>query len=211
MKENRSGEKLVWLIVAVVLAGLFSALSGSNVLASTPAEIIQSGLPPKMTLRSAPKRDFLLAVCSAVSRYRSSAPEIVRSAIETRPEFSSDVVTTAVGCLREPKEGFLDCELARRILIEGSAANPAAAYEITELMIGLLPDCQLDVPGEGPSNVPVNIIPHGPPLPRGVPGNCVVCHNGQEIHVLCETIDNFLSSHPGDTLGGCQSTPITNP
>jgi hypothetical protein len=119
-------------------------------------------------------------------------------------------VTTAIGCLREPKEGILDCELGRRILIEASAANPAAAYEITELMISLVPDCQLDVPGEGPTNVPVNINPAGPPLPPGVP-NCVVCHNGQEIHVLCETIDHFLSSHPGDTFGGCQSTPITNP
>src|ERR1043166_2540299 len=209
MKENRSGEKLAWLIVVMVLAALFLALSGSKVLASTPAEIIQSGLPPKMTLHSAPKRDFLLAVCSAVSRYRNSAPEIVHSAIETRPEFSSDVVTTAIGCLREPKEGFLDCELARRILLEGSAANPVAASEITELMISLVPDCQLDVPGEGPSDVPRNINPHGPPLP--VPVNCVVCHNGQEIHVRCETIDNFLSSHPGDTAGACQSTPITNP
>ncbi|MGH8100216.1 MAG: hypothetical protein ACREIW_02880, partial [Chthoniobacterales bacterium] len=74
MKENRSVEKLAWLIVAVVLAGLFLALPASNVLASTPAEIIQSGLPPKMTLRSAPKRDFLFAVCNAVSRNRSSAP-----------------------------------------------------------------------------------------------------------------------------------------
>ncbi|MGH8102472.1 MAG: hypothetical protein ACREIW_14330, partial [Chthoniobacterales bacterium] len=139
------------------------------------------------------------------------APEIVRSAIETRPEFSSDVVTTTIGCLREPKEGFLDCELARRILIAGSAANPAAAYEITELMISLVPDCELDVPAEGPPNVPANINPPGQPLPPGVPGNCVICHNGQEIHVLCETIDSFLSSHPGDTRGSCQSTPITNP
>ena len=210
MKGNRSADKLAWHIVAVSSAGLFLALSVLTVLAATPAEIIQSGLPPKMTLRSAPKRDFLLAVCSAVSRNRSSAPEIVHSAIETRPEFSGDVVTTVIGCLREPKEGILDCELGRRILIEASAANPAAAYEITELMISLLPDCELDVPGEGPSNVPVNIIPHSPPLPPGVPGNCVVCHNGQEIHVLCETIDNFLSSHPGDTAGACQSTPITN-
>jgi hypothetical protein len=211
MNESRSVEKLPWLIVALALAGLFLALPPSNVLASTPAEIIQSGLPPKMTLRSAPRRDFLSAVCNAVSRHRSRAPEIVRSAIETRPEFSSDVVSTAIGCLREPKEGILDCELARRILIEGSAANPAAANEITELMISLVPDCQLDVPGEGPSNLPVNINPTGSPLPRGVPGNCVICHNGQEIHVLCDTIDSFLSSHPGDTLGACQSTPITNP
>lgn len=211
MKENRSVEKLAWLIVALVFGGLFLALPVSNVLASTAAEVIQSGLPPKMTLHSAPKRDFLFAVCSAVSRYRSSAPEIVRSAIETRPEFSSDVLSTAIGCLREPKEGILDCELARRILIEASAGNPAAAYEITELMISLVPDCQLDVPAEGPSNVPRNINPPGSPLPPGVPTNCVVCHNGQDIHVLCDTIDNFLSSHPGDTRGSCQSTPITNP
>jgi len=211
MKGNRSVGKLAWHIVAVSLAGLVLALPASKLLASTEAEIIQSGLPPKMTLHSAPKRDFLSAVCKAVSRYRSSAPEIVRSAIETRPEFSSDVVTTAIGCLREPKEGILDCELGRRILIEASAANPAAAYEITELMISLLPDCQLDVPAEGPPNVPRNINPPGPPLPSGVPVNCVICHNGQEIHVLCDTIDSFLSSHPGDTLGSCQSTPITNP
>jgi hypothetical protein len=78
-------------------------------------------------------------------------------------------------------------------------------------MISLVPDCELDVPAEGPSNVPMNINPPGPALPPGVPGNCVVCHNGQEIHVLCETIDNFRSGHPGDTRGSCQSTPITNP
>jgi hypothetical protein len=211
MKENRSFRKLACLVVAAISAGVFSSLPVSNALAATPADMIQSGLPPTMTLRSAPRRDFLSAVCNAVSRYRRSAPQIVRSAIETRPEFSRDIVNTAIGCLREPKEGLLDCDLARQILLEAIAANPRAANDMLELMISLVPDCQLDIPGEGPPNVPVNINPPpGPPIGPG-PSNCVICHNGHEIHVLCDNIDSYLSRHPGDTRGGCQSTPVTNP
>jgi len=192
-----------------LLAGVFASAFASDVFGATATEMIQAGLPSTMTLRSAPRRDLLSAVCNAVSRYRSSAPQIVRSAIETRPELSTDVVSTAIGCLREPKEGLLDFELARQILAQAAAANPATAYEITELMISLVPDCQLDIPGEGPTG-PISLTPRGPPLGPG-PSNCVICHNGQEIHVLCDRIDTYLARHPGDSRGACQSTPVTNP
>ena len=192
-----------------ILTSVFVTAFIPEVFAATTTEMIQVGLPSTMTLRSAPRRDFLLAVCNAVSRYRSSAPQIVRLSIETRPELSSDVVSTAIGCLREPKEGVVDCELARRILTEAVAANPAAANEITELMIGLVPDCQLDIPGEGPTG-PTSLTPPGPLFGPG-PSNCVICHNGQEIHVLCDRVDTYLARHPGDSRGACESTPVTNP
>jgi hypothetical protein len=193
----------------LVLAGVFATAFVTDVFAATTAEMIQAGLPSTMTLRSAPRRDLLSAVCNAVSRNRSSAPQIVRLAVETRPELSSDVVSTTVGCLREPKEGAFDCELARHILTDATAANPSAASEITDLMISLLPDCQLDIPGEGPTG-PTSLTPLLPPFGPG-PSGCAVCHNGHEIHVLCDGVDGYLTSHPGDSRGACQSTPVTNP
>jgi hypothetical protein len=199
---------LIFTWSGLVLAGVFASSFIPDVFAATTAEMIQAALPSTMTLRSAPRKDLLSAVCNAVSRNRSSAPQIVRLAIETRPELSSDVVSTTVGGLREPKEGVFDCELARRILTEATAANPSAASEITDLTISLLPDCQLDIPGEGPAG-PTNLTPLLPLFGLG-PSGCVVCHNGQEIHVLCDGVDTYLTGHPGDSRGACQSTPVTN-
>lgn len=206
MKNRRA---VIFTCTGFILASVFVTAFMPDVFAETTTEKIQAELPSTMTLRSAPRRDFLLAVCHAVSRNRNTAPQIVRVAVETRPELSSDVVSTAVGCLRDPKEGVVDCELARRILTEAVAANPAAANEITELMIGLVPDCQLDIPGEGPTG-PASLTPPGPLFGPG-PSNCVVCHNGQEIHVFCDRVDTYLAGHPGDSRGACESTPVTNP
>jgi hypothetical protein len=40
---------------------------------------------------------------------------------------------------------------------------------------------------------------------------CIVCHNNHEISIPCSETDKYLTDHPGDTRGGCQATPVTNP
>jgi len=60
--------------------------------------------------------------------------------------------------------------------------------------------------GPGNQNPPPGSIGAG-----GGQGNVVaICHNGHTIFVSPQGAENLLRTHPGDTLGPCVVTPVTN-
>jgi hypothetical protein len=179
--------------------------------AITPAEMIQAHLPHSMSLGSAPKAQVLEAVCQAISQDRKDAPKIVRAAADARKELTSDILKTAVRCLKMDQE-HPDCALARSTLQELIAADPNNAAGLTEIFIGITPGCA-DTPEEGPGG-PSNI--NEAPGSFGGGGGadsssrCEVCHNNHNIAIPCSKVAKFLKNHPGDTAGACQATPHTN-
>ena len=56
----------------------------------SPAEMIESGLSGKTTIKSADKAELLSAVCGAVRKSRSAAPAITSAAVTARPELASE-------------------------------------------------------------------------------------------------------------------------
>lgn len=209
---------------SVLLIGL--ALAASLWIASTPAvvaqdmtpqKMIESQLPQGQTVETAKKADFLAAVCAAVKRYRPSAPQIVRFAVEAHPEWKKDILRTAFSCL-----GTDDCRLLTRVLRAVIAASPDDAAEMTELAIELAPGCAGGFGGGGTTpggedegnfgNAPGNINPPPGSFSGGSgQGNVVaVCFNGQTRFLTPEGAEDFLRNNPGATLGACQVTPATN-
>jgi hypothetical protein len=178
----------------------------------TPAEMLQSSMPGKMTLADAPKADVLSAVCKAVTKYKDDAPQIVRTAAGARKDLSADIVTQAVRCSHDEKGA--DCEVVRRILHAGTDADPENAARLTETVVALAPDCGLDTPAEGPGNFGTTVNNINPPPGSsgggGTQNSCQVCHNGHQITVACDNLQTFLRGHPGDTAGACETTPSTN-
>jgi hypothetical protein len=183
----------------------------------TPAEMIQSNLPRSMSLANASKARVLSAVCKAVGKYEKDTPQIVRTAAGARKDLTSDIVSTAVRCLRgDGKDGAIDCGLVRSALNEAIAVNGEQAASLTELVATLAPSC-LDSPGEGPgegafTNPPGNINP-APGLTGGggrSQDTCTVCHNNSEIQVACSELASYLRGHPGDTAGACQASVNVN-
>ena len=76
--------------------------------------MIESQLPQGKTVQTAGKAEFLAAVCAAVKKYRSAAPQIVRFAVDAHPEWKKDILRTAYRCL-----GTDDCRLLNRVLQSG--------------------------------------------------------------------------------------------
>ena len=194
----------------------------------TAMEMLQSKLPRDKTLTSASKTEVLDAVCGAVAKWRAHSPQIVRSAVTARHEFAGDIVTIAVRCLRDEKDGPLGCDNLVEIYRFAVDGDPHEQATILESILVMAPDCRgsfaegkqvISPPAEGPSdlgqftNTPTNINP-----PSGAIGgggfnpttNCTVCHNAHDVQIPCNQVDEHLKNHPGDSAGACQPTPITN-
>ena len=127
------------LLIGLALGFAFWTTSASVAKARemTPAEMIQSKLPPAKTLVTASKPEVLFAVCGAIREWTNDAPKIVRTAAEAHKEFAGDIVATGIRCLGDHP----DCELAGGIVGAGLAANPAAASNIIDLALQLASDC----------------------------------------------------------------------
>ncbi len=181
----------------------------------TPAEMIQSKLPPGTTIATATDPQLLEAVCRAVKQWPSEAHFIVRTAAGARKSLRTDILCTAIRCLRE--QNALDCAWVVDVVREWIKADPGDANRLTELIIECAPECrdplQALLLGVGTfTNPPANI--NAPPgsVGGGAGGNvCLVCHNNQEIQVACSDLESYLRSHPGDTAGACVVTSVTNP
>lgn len=186
----------------------------------TPAEMIQSKLPPLKTLGTAAKPEVLSAVCGAVNKWKTDASQIVRTAVGARKEFAGDIVAEGIRCLGERP----DCNMTGQIVSAGLATNPEGASSIVELALQAAPDCREAIEdaagaGEGGgSNATQSSNQNAPPgtLGAGAGGGhqeCVVCHNVQHNpHTL--TIDcNARQAHlaHGDYEGPCQVTQSNNP
>ena len=181
----------------------------------TPAEMIQSKLPPNTTIATATDAQLMQGVCEAVKQWPKDARLIVRTAAGARKSIRTDILCTAIRCLRE--RHALDCSWVVDIVREWIKAEPSLANQLTEAIMQCAPECREALQnltlGEGVFTNPPNNI-NAPPgsVGGGGGGNvCIVCHNGTEIQIACSDLDNYLRSHPGDTAGPCVPTPTTNP
>ena len=181
----------------------------------TPAEMIQSKLPPNKTIASATDAQLLSAVCKAVKQRPKEAALIVRTAAGARKTLKSDLLCMAVRCIREKND--LDCSWVSEILRDWIKAEPNEASRLTELVLQCAPECRDLVPSRPPVdegnfvNPPSNINMFPGSVGGGAGGNvCLACHNNREVQVACSDLDNFVNNHPGATAGPCQVTPSAN-
>ncbi len=174
--------------------------------------LIETKLPPHETVVTADKQQFLDGLCDAMKQWRMVAPQVVKAAVQKRRELGPDILRTALRCLGG------DCGAVAQVVAAVVAADPTRAAEYTELAIQISPGCANEIEhgaqtNEGNfTNPPANI--NAPPgsIGGGAIGNvCIVCHNGSEVQVACSDLQSYLQSHPGDTSGPCQPTPVTNP
>jgi hypothetical protein len=200
------------VLTTLALAAMFWIASTSIVHAQdlSPAKMIESQLPQGSAVETAGKADFLAAVCAAVKKYRTSAPAIAAFAGNAHPDWKKDILRSAFGCL-----GTDDCRLLARVLKALSAGSDAS--ELADLALELAPNCAPAFGGGQPDegdfgNPPGNQNP--PPGSiggGGGQGNVIaICHNGMTIFVSPQGAENHLRNHPGDTLGPCVVTAVTN-
>ena len=225
---------LMVLAIALVLGlGLWLAAAPVAKAARdmTAMEMLQSKLPRDKTLTSASKTEMLDAVCGAVASWRAHSPQIVRTAVTARHEFAGDIVTIAVRCLRDDKDGPLACDRIMEIYRFAVDGDPHEQAVILESFLMMAPDCRgsfafaegkqvISPPAEGPAevgeftNTPTNINPPSGAIGGGgfnpTTDQCVVCHNTSAIQIPCNQVNKFLKKHPGDFAGACQPTPVTN-
>ncbi|MFL6527594.1 MAG: hypothetical protein ACJ8IQ_05800 [Chthoniobacterales bacterium] len=206
---------------AVVGVGLGIALWTATIPMSmaqgtSPIRSVEASLPHGQTVATANKADLLSAVCAAVKKNPNQAPQIARVVAAARPDMARDILRTAFQCL-----GNKDCNLLGRTLRGVIAAVPNDASGLTSLAVELSPDCAGSFPGgggrggEGEGNFEQGPGNQNPPPGSigagGGQGNVVaICHNGHTIFVSPQGAENLLRTHPGDTLGPCVVTPVTN-
>jgi hypothetical protein len=204
------------LAVALSLGSAFLALSLpiARAATSTPAEMIEKNLPESMTLAKAPDAAILAALRKAIAQNPKDAPEILRTAAVSRKSLTADMLKTAVSSLQGDK-GAANCDVARSTLEQAIVANGEQAASLTELFITLVPVCT-DSRGQAQNPAFTNLSNiNRAPGSMGGGGSasdktCTVCHNNRTIQVACSEADDFVSRHPGDSLGGCEASTVTN-
>jgi hypothetical protein len=208
---SKTGSRL--LAAVALAAGIWLAcLPLAQAATATPAEMIQRQLPANMTIATASDPQLLDAVCKAVRQHPKEAALIVRTAA-ARKSLRPDILCAAIRCSHERKS---DCTWVLDVLREWIKADPNNANALIESISQCAPDCREALQsltlGEGNfGNPPANINPPPGSSGGGASQNkCVVCHNGHEIFIPCDTADKHFQQHPGDTLGPCQPTPATN-
>lgn len=218
------------VLTAAFAAGLWVATMPAVQAARTmtPTEMIQEGLPPGKTVRSAAKPELLSAVCAAVKKHRPQSAEITKTAIVAHRTYAGDIVATVLRC--GPRD---DCAFVGRVVGAAVVVAPAEASVIDDAALAIAPDCAdaiqaaierdgKDIPAEGPGpdnfegGLPTNQVP----LPGSIGGGgggfnpqeqlLLVCDNGTQRRVRESQLGAFLSSHPGSFVGSCQPTPTTN-
>ncbi len=225
-------------LVALALAATFWMATAPVAVAvqMTPKQMIEVELPQGKVLMMAKKPELAAAVCAAIKRNREAGPQIVRTAVTARPEWTKRIVETAIHCL-----GSEDCDAVAEIVSVGMTTDPDEASDLIDLALKLAPDCHgaIDAagrsdgktvlndgktvlpPGEGPAetgnytNPPTNQNP--PPGSIGGGGGfnpqdnrVTVCNNGTEVRIRASNLAKYLSKHPGAHLGACGVTPRTN-
>ncbi len=206
------------LLTGLALATAFWVVSTPVAKAQdmSPTKMIESQLPQGKTMQSAGKADYLAAVCAAVKKFRSAAPQIVRAAVEARPAWKKDILRTSFQCL-----GSDDCRLLGRVLRSAIAGSPNDASGLTETAIDAAPSCAGSFGGGGGqgngdegegnfANPPGNLNP--PPGSIGGGGGqgnvVVVCFLGQTLFVTPDRAQELVNQ--GATVGACQVTATTN-
>ena len=216
-REGMTASTLKTTLAALVTVMFASSLWIASLPAAsmTPAEMIQSKLPPNTTIATATDAQLLQGVCAAVKQWPKDARLIVRTAAGARKSIRADILCMAIRCMRE--RGSFDCAWVLDIVREWIKEEPGLANQLTEAVSQCAPECREALQnltlGEGSFTNPPNNI-NAPPgsVGGGGGGNvCLVCHNGTEIQIACSDLDNYLKTHPGDHAGPCVPTPVTNP
>jgi hypothetical protein len=187
----------------------------------TPAQMIQSQLPEGKTPANASKTEFLSAACAAAKKFRAATPAIVKAAVNAHPNWSREILRTAITCL-----GADNCSLIASSVNAAVKAMPDDANGLIELGIQLAPNCteaigQIPAGGGGEgagvfTNPPTNQNPPPGSLGGGGGGfnpeeqRVSVCDNNVEVLVLASRVSQYLATHPGATTGACQPTSVTN-
>lgn len=210
----RSVRAALILLTTCALGAMFwVATIPAQAQSMSPVKMIESQLPQGKTIQTAEKADFLAAVCAAVQKFSSAAPQIAAAAAATHPEWKKDILRTIFRCL-----GTEDCRLLGRVLRALTAGDPRAS-ELSELALELAPGCATSFGGGQPGddgggfgNAPGNLNP--PPGSiggGGGQGNVIaICVNGLTRFVSPEEAQRILNSTPGATLGACVVTPVLN-
>ncbi len=200
---------------ALGLALWTATASVASAQGNSPKRMIQENLPQGKSLGNATKEEGLAAVCSAIKKNPSSAPQIVRFASNARREWAEEILRTAFRCA-----GDSDCRLLGRILRSAIDITPDDAAGLTAMALDLAPGCASSFPGAGAGdddggnfgNAPGNQNP--PPGSLGGGGGqgnvAAICHNGRTIFVSPQGAANHLRVHSGDSAGPCTVTPVTN-
>ncbi len=201
-----------YLLTAFALATMFwvAGTSTSHAQNMTPEKMIQAELPQGVAVATAGKADFLAALCAAVTKHRSAAPQLATFSVNLHPNWKKDILRTIFRCL-----GNDDCRLLGRVLRALSTGSDAS--ELAELAVQLAPSCAPNFGGEpadegGFGNAPGNLNP--PPGSiggSGGQGNVIaVCFNGVTRFFSPEGAQAFLAANPGAYLGACVVTPVQN-
>ncbi|MEP6810693.1 MAG: FecR family protein [Chthoniobacterales bacterium] len=181
--------------------------------------VVENRLHTLHSLRDADRSDFFNAFPTVTKQWRFVSPQLAGSATFKKREWSKEILESAFRAVGP------DCPLLKRILRSIVEADPSRASELTELAIRLYPKCaeefQNAASGGGKSGgsgggapVSQNSGPFNPGSVAGGgsgQGNVVaICHNGRTIFLSPEDALRQLQNNPGDTLGACQVTPVTN-
>ena len=179
--------------------------------------MIEANLPRGQTMARAGKADFLSAVCAALKKNRRSQAQIVRSAVNARPDWSKDILRGAFTCVGT---GGDNCAALAAMYRAASAAKPDETSELTDVAVELAPECASAFTSEGEgnfANAPANQLPAPGSVGGGSAsqsGRCQVCHrDGQgrrrTLTISCNAVPAHLRH--GDTEGPCPVTPTQNP
>ncbi len=206
----------VVLVIALALGlGFWTAMAPvAKAQQMSATEMIESKLPHGTTMVTATEAQFLSAVCGSVKKWPNAAPDIVRAAIGARRQFARDIVSTALRCASGDFKGQ-PCDAVAAIVGAAVAADPDEAADITEMVLRQYPDCRGAIQHGGPgvgvfTNPPPDVNPPPGSIGQGAGGfnpqetRIAVCRNGMTIYIFPSEI------RPGDTIGPCQPTTVTN-
>ena len=191
----------------------------------SPAEMIESGLSGKTTIKSADKAELLSAVCGAVRKSRSAAPAITSAALTARPELAGDIVATVLRC-----SGKINCEVVGSIVAAAVSADATSVATIGKAAIAWAPNCvetiqsttrhlakngvDGDEPNAASPTEQAPLIGTSAGADEGfdpLEALRLVCENGTPRAVRESQVDDFLHTHPGSFIGPCPPPPSPAP
>lgn len=219
MRKNSAGGILrtpfAVLLAAVLGIGFgVTTIDAARGTEANPLSMVEQFLQPAgKTVARSGKQDLLDAVCQAVKRHRTAAPQIARATAEARPEHRRAIFETAFRCLPDPT-----CDLLDDVLETMTTTFPEDAATFSNIAVDLARDCASVF---GHVGVGEGVYDQGPPSNLQPPGSIggvgggqgnvvAICHNGRTIFVSPQGAQGHLRQHAGDSAGPCQVTPTTN-
>gem|GEM_PF-6333710 len=179
--------------------------------------MIQSGLPARTTIKTAPKSDLLLALCRAVKEHPDAAAALTSMGVAARKELAGEMVATVLRC-----SGKNDCEFVGTIVAAAVAAAAEVSGSVGQTALARAPACG-DTIRRAVQPVATRAKGTGatPAAESGeatgsLGGNGdaneefdpleplrLVCDNGVQRALRESLVADFLETHPGAFVGTC--------